>query len=265
MISYNTASRELCMRIKSDIEAAGHKVWIDVNDMHGSSLNSMAEAIEQSYLVIICVTEKYRQSINCQAEAQYAFRLNKPILPLILQSGYEKVKGWLGIVIGDKIFINFTKYAYDECVRRLTKELSRTRRNRVPSGAIARSDSVVTQNSKTNLKREIEHTSLSQKQPEIPDVHSTTNNNDTIILVAKENGSVDVDEWSEGRVIDWFEEKGLNLKLIEAIGPCSGIVLHQLFKMKNEAPQFFYQSLKTDQVDLNSLMMFTFHLENLFS
>ena len=82
MISYNTASRDLCLKIKADIEAAGHKVWIDVNDIHGSSLNSMAEAVENSYCVLICVTEKYRQSINCQAEAQYAFRINKPIVPL---------------------------------------------------------------------------------------------------------------------------------------------------------------------------------------
>jgi hypothetical protein len=88
--------KAICMQIKSDIEALGHKVWIDVNDIHGSSLNSMADGIEHSYAVIICITEKYRQSINCQAEAQFAFKINKPIVPLILQSGYENVKGWLG-------------------------------------------------------------------------------------------------------------------------------------------------------------------------
>ena len=72
---------------------------------------------------MICVTEKYRSSINCQAEAQYAFRINKPIVPLIMQSGYENVKGWLGIIMGDKIFINFMKYGFDECIRRLKNEV----------------------------------------------------------------------------------------------------------------------------------------------
>ncbi len=53
-----------------------------------------ANAVENSYCVLMCVTEKYRSSINCQAEAQYAFRIKKPIIPLIMQQGYENVKGW---------------------------------------------------------------------------------------------------------------------------------------------------------------------------
>ena len=124
MISYNTASRELCLKIKSQLESRGFKIWIDVNDIHGSSLDAMANAVEKSLCVLMCVSEKYRQSVNCQAEAQYAFRLNKKIIPLIMQSGYENVQGWLGIIMGDKIFVNFTKYDYDECIRRLLKELS---------------------------------------------------------------------------------------------------------------------------------------------
>ena len=46
-----------------------------------------------AYCVLICVTEKYRQSLNCQAEAQYAFKLNKHIIPLIMEKGYENCKG----------------------------------------------------------------------------------------------------------------------------------------------------------------------------
>ena len=70
MISYNSASRELCLKIKKEIESMGHKVWIDVNTISGSSLESMATAVENSWCVLMCVTEKYRQSINCQAEAK---------------------------------------------------------------------------------------------------------------------------------------------------------------------------------------------------
>jgi hypothetical protein len=56
----------------------------------------MAKAVEGAQVVLMCVTEKYRQSVNCQAEAQYAFRMNKKIIPLIMQSGYASVDGWLG-------------------------------------------------------------------------------------------------------------------------------------------------------------------------
>lgn len=87
MISYNTGSRELCLKIKESLENAKLKVWIDVDEIHGSSLESMARAVENAQCVLVCVTEKYRQSVNCQAEAQYAFRLQKKIVPLILQKG----------------------------------------------------------------------------------------------------------------------------------------------------------------------------------
>lgn len=93
MISYNTGSRELCLKIKSSLESSGYKVWMDVSDIHGSSLDSMAKAVENSYCVLMCVTEKYRQSINCQSEAQYAYKLGRPIIPCIMQTGYENVTG----------------------------------------------------------------------------------------------------------------------------------------------------------------------------
>ena len=105
MISYNAASRPLCLKIKENLEAFGHRVWIDVDDIHGSSLDAMAKAVEDASCVLMCVTEKYRQSVNCQAEAQYAFKLNKMIIPIIMQSGFEP-QGWLGLIMGDKIYVS---------------------------------------------------------------------------------------------------------------------------------------------------------------
>lgn len=31
--------------------------------------------------------------------------------------GYGNVGGWLGLIMGDKMFIDFTKYKYDECIQ----------------------------------------------------------------------------------------------------------------------------------------------------
>jgi hypothetical protein len=123
MISYNTGSRELCLKVKQELEASGYRVWMDVQNIHGSSLDAMAKAVEDASAVLMCVTEKYRESINCQSEAQYAFRRGRPIIPCIMQTGYENVTGWLGIIMGDKIFINFMKYEFGECMRRLKGEL----------------------------------------------------------------------------------------------------------------------------------------------
>jgi hypothetical protein len=105
MISYNSASRPLCLEIKKDVENFGYKVWIDVQDIQGDCLDSMAKAVEGASCILMCVTEKYRQSVNCQAEAQYAFKLKKPIIPIIMQNDYEP-QGWLGIIIGVSIYVS---------------------------------------------------------------------------------------------------------------------------------------------------------------
>ena len=89
MISYNRESRELCLQIKQKLEEMGNRTWIDVDDMRGSTLDAMANAIDNARCVLMCVTEKYRQSINCQAEAEYAFKNEKKIIPVIMQEGME--------------------------------------------------------------------------------------------------------------------------------------------------------------------------------
>lgn len=72
MISYNKEHRDICLKIKKELENSGHKVWIDVEDISGldqiylvcsrdldfiiyrSSLESMANAIENAKCVLIC-------------------------------------------------------------------------------------------------------------------------------------------------------------------------------------------------------------------
>lgn len=93
MISYNGESRQICLSIKSELEKLGFKVWIDVENIAGSSLESMADAIEKSFCILMGMTEKYKMSANCRLEAEYAVQLNKPIIPLILQEGYRP-NGW---------------------------------------------------------------------------------------------------------------------------------------------------------------------------
>ena len=38
MISYNSKSKDICLEIKKELENSGKKVWIDVQDIYGSSL-----------------------------------------------------------------------------------------------------------------------------------------------------------------------------------------------------------------------------------
>ena len=243
MISYNSSSRPLCLQIKSQLEEAGYKVWIDVNDIHGSSLDSMARAVEDARTVLICITEKYRQSLNCQAEAQYAFKMNKHIVPLIMEKDYENVRGWLGIIMSDKIFVNFTKYDFDECIRRLKNEIT------------SRSKSRENKNSKetpVTLSRSVKQTVALQTA-----VNEAT----------KVPENVDVKKWSENDVLKWLNDNEIDKNLISIIMPCNGIILKQLFELRHDAPEFFFQSLNCSKNfnDMKAVLKFTYCLNRLFS
>jgi hypothetical protein len=54
MISYNKENRDLCLKMKECLEKLNFNIWIDVEQIHGSSLESMAKAIEESDAIIIC-------------------------------------------------------------------------------------------------------------------------------------------------------------------------------------------------------------------
>lgn len=122
MFSYNHDSKELVHQICRALQTAGHRTWIDVDDMHGSTLECMAHAVEQSKVILICMTEKYKRSPNCQSEAEYARRLDKPFVPILLQAKY-KPDGWLGLLLGTRFYVDFTKNDFQWNMQRLMNEI----------------------------------------------------------------------------------------------------------------------------------------------
>ena len=56
-------------------------------------------------------------------EAEYAFQQRKKIIPLIMQGGY-KPDGWLGMILGAKLYYDFSgKYTYESRIDQLLKAL----------------------------------------------------------------------------------------------------------------------------------------------
>ena len=243
MISYNCASRELCLNIKQKLEDFGYKVWIDVVNMHGSSIDAMAQAVENSMCVLMCVTEKYRQSNPCQGEAKYAFNLKKSIIPLIMQKGYGQMKGWLGFIMGDKIYIDFSKYEFDACIQKLKNELDALLCNtEKTSDATLKQDKIVVT---TAPNTDLAHVKLAKST-------SLTNN------IA--------DAWGEDEVNTWFTKNALNKAIFAFLRPCTGAILFQMFKMRNDAPEFYFQTLKSIyDLKFSDLLLFTSCLEKLFT
>ncbi|CAF3330554.1 unnamed protein product [Rotaria socialis] len=122
MISYSHKEKVLCKKIYDELIKAGYRVWIDFDQMHGNVMDAMAQAIEQSNTVIMCMSEQYRKSNYCRAEAQYAFQCERKIVPILLQKQY-KPDGWLSFMIGQLLYVDFNKYEFSRAMEMLYKEL----------------------------------------------------------------------------------------------------------------------------------------------
>lgn len=50
------------MLVKNELQKAGFRTWMDVDRMSGSTLEAMADAVERSAVVIVCVSKRYKES-----------------------------------------------------------------------------------------------------------------------------------------------------------------------------------------------------------
>lgn len=67
MISYQWDCQDIIICVKDKLKSAGFNVWIDVEKMEGSTLQSMASAVENCIVFLMAVSRKYLESPNCRS------------------------------------------------------------------------------------------------------------------------------------------------------------------------------------------------------
>jgi hypothetical protein len=193
MISYSHKDEIICKEIYEELSKYGYHVWIDFDQMHGNVMDAMAQAIERSRMVIICMSEQYRKSNYCRAEAHYAFQRQLKIVPILLQEHYQP-DGWLLFLIGQLLYVDFTKYDLTRAMDLLMKEL-KAEENSEPSIAPLRSRTG-TYSVLCNIQ-----TSVITSSPEIL--------------------SKNIKDWTRTDVHDWLTENKL-LQMSQILGSCDG-------------------------------------------
>lgn len=123
MISYQWDSQPMVLQLRDELKKAAYNVWIDVDDIRGSIVEAMASAVENAAIVLVCVSQKYKESPNCRMEAEYALERKVDMIPLIVESQY-KPDGWLGLLCGKKLYFSFKeKGQFDSSFACLVKEI----------------------------------------------------------------------------------------------------------------------------------------------
>ncbi|KAL9979634.1 hypothetical protein ACROYT_G017319 [Oculina patagonica] len=204
MISYQWDVQRHVIQLKNKLQADGYKVWMDIDEMGGSTLESMARAVENASVVLVCVSQKYKESPNCRSEAEYTYQLHKDVIPLMMDSKYRP-DGWLGFIVGSKFWIDFSeKHKLDSNADKLVKELG----NR---GKITAQETTV--------------------QAEVVDV-----------VDASPQSSIR--SWTRSDVKTWLKDVGLEGRLDrKAVERLDGRMLLRLQDLRKESPEFFYSSI----------------------
>ena len=91
-------------------------------------MQAMADAVENSEFIMMCMSDSYKRSVYCQAEAEYAFRCKRHLLPVIVRQGY-RADGWLGLIIGSRIYVDFGRLEFQNGCELLLKEITLHREN----------------------------------------------------------------------------------------------------------------------------------------
>jgi phosphopantothenate-cysteine ligase len=162
MLSYSHGDKRLCHQIHEQLVKDGFRVWIDREYMHGSTMIAMADAIENSNAILICMSDNYKQSVYCQSEAHYAFERRRRIIPLIVKSHY-KPDGWLGIIVSGKLYVDFTKLEFNSACEKLNNEIRQCCRQNTSQTEVDRREKYQHNNSPTmNLVDEVGSQSIAQ-------------------------------------------------------------------------------------------------------
>lgn len=71
MISYQWDTQQTMLRVKHELETRGFSVWMDVEQMEGSILETMARAVEKSSVLVLAMSRKYQNSPNCRSGSYF--------------------------------------------------------------------------------------------------------------------------------------------------------------------------------------------------
>jgi hypothetical protein len=127
MISYSHKDEAVCLPIHEQLVRDGYRVWLDRDCLRGQTMIGIANAIENSEHMLICMSSAYKQSVYCQSEAHYAFERGCQLIPIIIESNY-KPDGWLGIIVSGKIYVDFMKLTtFQSAYQKLKNEINEQR------------------------------------------------------------------------------------------------------------------------------------------
>ena len=107
-ISYNWGIKESVEKFHNSLEEAGFKVWRDKNLLQGkaSLFAQLGKKIKQSSVFLCFLTRAYVKSDNCLKEFNYAAKLKKSIMYLMIENlpQHDEIPEEMEFIMGNALY-----------------------------------------------------------------------------------------------------------------------------------------------------------------
>ncbi|CAF1940146.1 unnamed protein product [Rotaria magnacalcarata] len=131
MISYCHDDKDMVHKIQEFLADEGFEIFCELNNPQGLTMETQAEAISNSALTILCISNSYKQHNQCQALAEYAFNSKRAVLPIIVRKE-NKIDGWLNSIVGKNTPIDFTTSDFKIASSSMTELINQHAKKKLP-------------------------------------------------------------------------------------------------------------------------------------
>lgn len=202
----------------NQINTTSTKDWLD------NPLDDIPNAIESSAVVLICMTEGYKESAIARFEAQYTRNLEKKYIPLMMMKNGYVPDGWLAEFLGDEQNHYFTNNGQSrESANNVIKRIQ----NMYPK-AVAKEETII----EFAMSREGTFTYGEEFNSRPP------SRRDTSLLGA---GRIP-NSWTKEQVAKWLDENDVS-SMKQAFALTDGPLLAEWMRMRYDAPEAFFQKM----------------------
>ncbi|CDS35781.1 conserved hypothetical protein [Echinococcus multilocularis] len=126
MLSYSYVQKNIAHKIARAVSESGYRIWLDTEHMHTEPdiMDAIAIAVKRAFAVCVLYSEAYKRCPNTRMEAQYAQKLDKPMIFCRVEQGYLP-DGWLGVLTARRTCIDFSeKFAFEDASSELLHRLA---------------------------------------------------------------------------------------------------------------------------------------------
>ncbi|CAF1184512.1 unnamed protein product [Didymodactylos carnosus] len=244
MISYSHDDKDLCYRLHERLIADHFRVWVDKENLYGPQMEEMAQAIENSEFVLLCMSASYKQSVYCRAEAQYAFTRQRNIIPLKMTENYHP-DGWLGFLTAPLTYIDFHKHGFDNAYDKLMIEIQRYRSihsNSVSKHKVLNQHGSMQNNNVLNHPGLVQNNNVAYKETPPLIIQSSVEP-----IIATSYAKKNLISWSQQDVQSFLNDTELKTMLL-LCEKMNGAGLYQTFKMCESSPDSKMYQILNEQL-----------------